>query len=42
MILKQGKQKKRPLEIPTFTDKLVQESIRIILTVIYEPVTMVN
>ena len=38
MIPKPGKKKKRPLGIPTFTDKLVQESIRIILTAIYEPV----
>ena len=38
MIPKPGKKKKRPLGIPTFTDKLVQESIRIVLTAIYEPV----
>lgn len=38
MIPKPGKKKKRPLGIPTFTDKLVQESIRIILTTTYEPV----
>jgi RNA-directed DNA polymerase len=38
MIPKPGKKKKRPLGIPTFTDKLVQESIRIILKAIYEPV----
>ena len=38
MIPKPGGEKKRPLGIPTFTDKLVQESIRIILTTIYEPV----
>ena len=30
--------KKRPLGIPTFTDKLVQEACRIILEAIYEPV----
>ena len=38
MIPKPGVKKERPLEIPTFTDELVQESIRIILTAIYEPV----
>ena len=38
MIPKPGEKKKRPLGIPTFTDKLVQESIRIVLTIIYEPV----
>lgn len=30
--------KKRPLGIPTFTDKLVQEVLRMILEAIYEPV----
>ena len=30
--------KKRPLGIPTFTDRLVQEACRIILEAIYEPV----
>ena len=30
--------KKRPLGIPTFTDKLVQEALRMILQAIYEPV----
>jgi len=30
--------KKRPLGIPTFTDKLVQEACRIILEAIYEPI----
>lgn len=30
--------KKRPLGIPTFTDKLVQEVLRIILQAVYEPV----
>lgn len=38
MIPKPGKKKKRPLGILTFTDKLVQEAIRIVLTTIYEPV----
>lgn len=37
-IPKPGKKKERPLGIVTFSDKLVQEGIRIILTVIYEPV----
>lgn len=37
MISKPGKKKKRPLGIPTFSDKLVQECIRIILNIIYEP-----
>ena len=30
--------KKRPLGIPTFTDKLVQEALRLILEAIYEPI----
>ena len=30
--------KKRPLGIPTFTDKLVQEALRMILQAVYEPV----
>lgn len=37
-ILKPGKNKKRPLGIPSFSDKLVQESIRIVLNLIYEPI----
>lgn len=32
--------KKRPLGIPTFTDKLVQEVMRLILESVYEPVFM--
>ena len=36
-ILKQNGSK-RPLGIPTFTDKLVQEAIRLILEAIYEPI----
>ena len=32
-----NKAKKRPLGIPTFTDKLVQEVIRMILEAVYEP-----
>ena len=30
--------KKRPLGLPTFTDKLVQEALKIILQAVYEPV----
>lgn len=30
--------KKRPLGIPTFTDKLVQEAVRMVLESIYEPI----
>jgi group II intron reverse transcriptase/maturase len=36
-IEKANSQKKRPLGIPTFTDKLVQEALRMILEAIYEP-----
>lgn len=32
--------KMRPLGIPTFTDKLVQEALRMILEAVYEPVFM--
>lgn len=32
-----GSKKKRPLGIPTFTDKLVQEVLRMILEAVYEP-----
>jgi len=35
---KQGSSKKRPLGVPTFTDKLVQEVLRMVLEAIYEPV----
>lgn len=30
--------KKRPLGIPTFTDKLVQEALRMVLEAVYEPI----
>jgi RNA-directed DNA polymerase len=32
-----GNGKKRPLGIPTFTDKLVQEALRMVLEAVYEP-----
>ena len=35
---KRNHTKKRPLGIPTFTDKLVQEVLRMILEAVYEPV----
>jgi len=35
---KNGNGKKRPLGIPTFTDKLVQEAVRMLLESVYEPV----
>lgn len=34
---KQNSSKKRPLGIPTFTDKIVQEVLRMILEAVYEP-----
>lgn len=34
---KPGKKKLRPLGIPTFTDRIIQEAIRTILEAIYEP-----
>jgi retron-type reverse transcriptase len=37
LIPKPGKSKLRPLEIPTYSDRIVQEAIRIILEAIYEP-----
>lgn len=37
-IPKPGKKKKRPLGVPDFTDKLVQDGIRLLLNIIYEPV----
>lgn len=36
-IQKRNSTKKRPLGIPTFTDKLVQEVLRMILEAVYEP-----
>ena len=36
--IKKSNGKKRPLGIPTFTDKLVQEVLRMILEAVYEPV----
>lgn len=35
---KNNPKKERPLGIPTFTDKLVQEALRMILQAVYEPV----
>jgi len=35
---KNNSKKKRPLGIPTFTDKLVQEVLRMVLEAVYEPV----
>ncbi len=35
---KNNPRKKRPLGIPTFTDKLVQEALRMVLEAVYEPV----
>merc|ERR1712187_397903 len=35
---KPGLKKKRPLGIPNFDDRLVQETIRIVLNLIYEPI----
>ena len=34
---KQNSSKKRPLGIPTFTDKIVQEVLRMVLEAVYEP-----
>lgn len=35
---KNNSSKKRPLGIPTFTDKLVQEVLRMVLEAVYEPI----
>ncbi|MGN0802556.1 MAG: reverse transcriptase domain-containing protein [Candidatus Faecivicinus sp.] len=40
--LKKPNGKMRPLGIPTFTDKLVQEVLRMILEAVYEPVFVTN
>ena len=37
-IEKKNSTKKRPLGIPTFTDKLVQEVLRMVLEAVYEPI----
>ena len=37
-IAKKHSSKKRPLGIPTFTDKLVQEVLRMLLEAVYEPI----
>lgn len=42
LIPKKNSTKKRPLGIPSFTDKLVQEVLRMILEAIYEPVFSKN
>lgn len=38
MIPKPGKKEKRPLGIPTFEDRIVQDMIRMVLEAIYEPI----
>jgi group II intron reverse transcriptase/maturase len=38
MIPKPGKKKERPLGIPNFNDRIVQEAIRIVLNILYEPI----
>jgi RNA-directed DNA polymerase len=38
MISKPGKKKPRPLGIPNFDDRIVQEAIRIVLNILYEPI----
>ena len=35
---KNGSKKKRPLGLPVFTDKLVQEALRMVLEAVYEPI----
>jgi len=41
-IPKPGKKEKRPLGIPNFNDKLVQENIRVVLQSIYEPLFQIE
>lgn len=36
--IEKSKGKKRPLGIPTFTDKLIQEAVRMLLESVYEPI----
>jgi group II intron reverse transcriptase/maturase len=38
MISKPAKKKQRPLGIPNFDDRIVQEAIRIVLNILYEPI----
>lgn len=40
IVKKNNPRKKRPLGIPTFTDKLVQEVLRMILESVYEPINL--
>jgi group II intron reverse transcriptase/maturase len=42
MIPKPGKKEKRPLGIPNFTDRIVQENVRIVLQSIYEPLFQID
>lgn len=42
MIPKPGKKEKRPLGIPNFNDRLIQENIRVILQSIYEPLFQIE
>lgn len=42
MIPKPGRKEKRPLGIPNFNDRLVQENIRVILQSIYEPLFQIE
>jgi len=42
MVPKPGKKEKRPLGIPNFKDRLVQENIRVILQSIYEPLFQIE
>ena len=42
MIPKPGKKEKRPLGIPNFRDRIVQECIRLVLESIYEPIFQIK